>query len=699
MDKILIEIEKLKADLLKYDEAYHSFDSPLISDAEYDELRKKLEEYRVKFPQFFEQVEKVGGKTLAAFGKIQHKKPMLSLANAFTYEDVEDFIGRINRFLGFDKKEAVVDLFSFANSSQIDFFCEVKIDGLSFSARYEEGKLIYAATRGDGFEGEDVTQNVRTIFNFPQQLAVVNPPKVLEVRGEIYMTKQDFENLNKKQEELGGKIFANPRNAAAGSLRQLDATITATRNLSYFCYSIGDYSDDFICNSQSDLIKKLQEYGFKTEENSKICRTTDEIMALYNKIADHKYQLNYDIDGMVYKVNDFILQERLGFVARSPRWAIAHKFAAQKAKTIIEDIIIQIGRTGALTPVAVLKPVNIGGVMVSRATLHNKDEIARKDIRINDVVVVQRAGDVIPQVVEVDLSKRSSTSQVFNFAQNCPSCGCEIRQSEEDVVLRCVNGLACEAQLKETLKHFVSKDAFDIEGLGKKQIENFFAEGRIKSFSDIFRLEENEKISLNPLNQKEGWGEKSIKNLFAAINQKRIISLEKFIYAIGIRHVGETTAKVIARHFISYKNLRDKMLHFAKLEQSELLQNADFIDLVAIDGIGEKMAKAIIDYFRDTKNVKMVCDLEQYLTIQDASVQNNSSVFAGKTIVFTGTLQNMTRAESKKRAEDLAMKVVGSVSSKTDFVVAGADSGSKLKKAQELGITILSENQWLEMLK
>lgn len=703
MENIINEIEKLKAELAKHDEAYHSFDAPLISDAKYDELRKKMEEYRANFPQFFDNIEKVGAKTNDAFSKIQHKKPMLSLANAFVLEDVEDFINRISRFLGIEKKEEVVDLFNFAAPKQIELFCEVKIDGLSFSARYEKGNLVYAATRGDGFEGEDVTQNVKMIRNFPHELNVANSkevlaPEVLEVRGEIYMRKQDFENLNKRQEEQGGKIFANPRNAAAGSLRQLDPYITASRNLSYFCYSVGDFSADFVCNSQSELIKKLQEYAFKTEPNSRLCGNIDEVMALYNKINDQRYQLDYDIDGMVYKVNDFVLQERLGFVARSPRWAIAHKFAAEKGKTEIEDIIIQIGRTGALTPVAVLKPVNIGGVMVSRATLHNQDEIARKDIRVNDVVLIQRAGDVIPQVLEVDLTKRKDNSQPFIFPKNCPVCGFEVKKIDDDVVLRCMNGLSCEAQLKETLKHFVSKDAFDIVGLGKKQIENFFSEGRIKSFADIFRLEEAEKNSANPLIKKEGWGEKSTTNLFAAINQKRIISLEKFIYSIGIRHVGEITAKVIAQHFLSYENLCEKMLNIASLEQNELEQNQDFIDLVAIDGIGEKMAQAIVDYFRDKRNVAMLQDLEQFLTIENAVLKNPSSIWAGKSIVFTGSLSSMTRAESKKKAEDLGMKVVGSVSSKTNFVVAGEDSGSKLKKAQELGVKVLSESEWLEML-
>jgi len=698
MTEILHEIEKLKAELAKHDEAYHSLDAPLISDSEYDELRKKLEEYRSNFPQYFtEKKEKVGGKTLEIFSKIRHKKPMLSLSNAFSREDVQDFIDRVNRFLGLDKKEEVFDLFSVAAPVNLDLFCEIKIDGLSFSARYENGKLVQAATRGDGEEGEDVTKNIKTLQGFPLEL-IGEAPKILEIRGEIYMSKKDFAELNLRQEEQGGKIFANPRNAAAGSLRQLDSNITASRKLSYFAYSLGEISDDFKCESQTELHKKLRGFGFNIEPHSKLCHNIDEVLELYQKIADSRYQIDYDVDGMVYKVNSFALQERLGFVARSPRFAIAHKFAAEKGKTEIENIIIQIGRTGALTPVAVLKPVNIGGVVVSRATLHNQDEIARKDIRIGDVVLIQRAGDVIPQVLEVDLSKRPENSVAFSFPKNCPVCGNEVVKVEDDVVLRCSGGLSCEAQLKETLKHFVSKDAFDIVGLGKKQIENFFFEGRIRSFVDIFRLEENEKTSENPLKGKLGWGEKSIENLFFAINQKRNIPLEKFIYAIGIRHVGETTAKLLAQHFISSKYFLEVMLSLSKYENESLNEHREYQDFVALDGIGEKMAQAVLDYFRDERNLKMILDLEKELRIEDAVLKNSNSAFAGKSVIFTGTLAKMTRAEAKKKAEDLGMKVVGSVSAKTDFVVAGEEAGSKLKKAKELSLKILNEEEWLELI-
>lgn len=707
LEKIKEEIEKLKAEITKYDKAYHTLDAPLISDAKYDELCKKLFEFQKNYPEFFEvktdsEIEKVGGKTLEIFSKIQHSKPMLSLANGFAAEDIQDFIDRVNRFLGFDKKEEIIDLFNFSSPTKIDFFCETKIDGLSFSARYENGKLVFAATRGDGFEGEDVTENVKTIQGFPQQLKchaelVEVPPKIFEIRGEIYIGKKDFEQLNLRQEEQGGKIFANPRNAAAGSLRQLDPKITASRKLNYFAYSLGETSADFSCDSQMELMQKLAKFGFNLEPHSKLCRNIDEMLELYKKISDQRYEFDYDIDGMVYKINSFALQERLGFVARSPRWAIAHKFPAEKAKTEIENIVIQIGRTGALTPVAFLKPVNIGGVLVSRATLHNQDEIVRKDIRIGDVVLIQRAGDVIPQVLEVDLTKRKSDSTAFIFPKNCPVCGAEVKGGkmvgEDDVVLRCTGGLSCEAQLKETLKHFVSKDAFDIVGLGKKQIENFFLEGRIKSFADIFKLEERDKNSEEHLSKKLGWGKKSAENLFLAINQKRKIPLEKFIYAIGIRHVGETTSRLLAQHFISYKDFKN----FMSLNKSATETNQDYQDFIAIDGIGEKMAQAILDYFRDERNSRMVFDLENELQIEDAVAKNSDSKLSGKSIIFTGTLEHMTRAEAKKKAEDLGMKVVGSISTKTDFLVYGSEAGSKLKKAQELGVKILNEEEWLQL--
>lgn len=697
LEKLKQEIFNLKAEIARHDESYHTLDAPIISDEKYDILRNKLEEFRRKYPQFFDEGDnKVGGKTLDIFKKVKHAVPMMSLSNAFEREDISDFFLRVKRFLGINLEENIFkedDLFSFAqkeNSDELKFFCETKIDGLSFSARFEKGILKIAATRGDGLEGEDVTENIKQIKDFPLQLKILNPPEIFEVRGEIYMRKDDFEKLNMAQEEVNGKIFANPRNAAAGSLRQLDAKITASRNLSYFAYGIGEISSDFTCHSQSELNEKLQKFGFICEPNTLLSGSLDEIINFYQKICDSRYNLNYDLDGMVYKINDFKLQKRLGFVARAPRFAIAHKFPAQKAKTEINNIILQIGRTGALTPVAHLKPVNIGGVVVSRASLHNKDEIVRKDIRIGDVVVVSRAGDVIPQVLEVDLSKRRESSKPFEFPQNCPVCNSKVVQIDDDVILRCSGSLACSAQLKEMLKHFVSKDAFDIAGLGKKQIENFFDEGRIKSFADIFTLERREETNGNPLKNKSGWGDKSIENLFFAIDSRRKITLDKFIYAIGIRHVGQSISKLMAQHFTTYEKFKDFILN----ENPEQL-----LEFKMLDGIGEKMALAITDYFKDQRNLKMILDLEKELTILDYKKEQGLSQFSGKSIVFTGSLEKMSRSEAKKIAEDLGFKVVGSVSSKTNFVVAGSDSGSKLKKAQELNLNILNEENWLEIVK
>lgn len=717
MTEIFDKIHQLKAQITKHDEDYHRNDNPTISDAEYDELRKKLLEYQKDYPHFFSpEEEKVGAKSLDIFNKIKHSKPMLSLANGFSEEDIADFIEKIERFLGFEKNNQQssnlnlqIDLFSpnissTSSKNNLVFFSETKIDGLSFSARYENGILKHCATRGDGYEGEDVTENVKMIKNFPQILKTENPPKILEVRGEIYMGKKDFLELNKSQEQKSEKIFANPRNAAAGSLRQLDPQVTAQRNLSYFTYSLGDFSADFICDSQNQLHQKLQELGFLSEQNSKLCKNLQELMEHYKTIVDNRFELDYDLDGMVYKVNDFTLQDRLGFIARSPRFAIAHKFPSMKAKTKINDIVIQIGRTGALTPVAILESINIGGVVVSRATLHNQDEILRKDIRIGDVVVIQRAGDVIPQVIEVDFVKRNGQEKQFEFPNLCPICSSKIIKNNDDVVLRCSGGLSCEAQLIETLKHFVSKDAFDISGLGKKQIENFFKEGRIRSFADIFTLEEKEKSNPQPLIEKNGWGEKSVENLFFAINQKRNIELEKFIYAIGIRHVGETTAKTLANHFLNSENFIKFVKKFSKISNLELEKSnsqpefIEYFEFISIDGIGEKMAQAILDFFRDEKNIKMIDDLIIHLNINSTKPKISNSPLAGKSIVFTGGLQKMSRAEAKKIAEDLSMKVLGAVSSKTDYIVAGEDSGSKLKKAQELGIKILNEEEWLNLI-
>jgi len=713
------EILQLKSLISKYDTAYHRHDNPLVSDFEYDALKSKLIEFEKLYPQFFKEDEfnNVGAKSLDIFNKIKHSKAMLSLANGFSRDDIIDFIEKIERFLGLSKDRNVSSEFQpnlfelnlFNNrDNALDFFSETKIDGLSFSARYEKGILKYCATRGDGYEGEDVTENAKTIKNFPHILNDIDPPSFIEVRGEIFMSKKDFIELNKNQELSGEKIFANPRNAAAGSLRQLDSQITANRNLSYFAYSLGDFSFDFKCPSQSQLHKKLQEFGFLVEPNSKLCKNIDDLMEHYKSIVDSRYELDYDLDGMVYKINNFEYQERLGYIARSPRFAIAHKFPSIKAKTKINDIIVQVGRTGAITPVAILEPVNIGGVLVSRATLHNHDEILRKNIMIGDVVVVQRAGDVIPQILEVDLSKRIGCEKNFEFPIQCPVCASLIEKNNDDVVLRCSGGLSCDAQLIETLKHFVSKDAFDIAGLGKKQIENLFYEGRIKSFADIFSLEDREKTSDFPLIKKSGWGHKSVENLYLAINQKRTIDLDRFIYAIGIRHIGESTAKTLANHFITYQEFINFFKKYSQYSADEILlmqsensnnQIDDYKEFIAIDGIGEKLAHTTLAFFRDKKNCQMIEEVAKYLNILDMKSKIVNPDLFGKSIVFTGTMNKMTRAEAKKIAEDLGLKVLGSVSSKTNFVVAGLESGSKLKKAQEYGVKILNEDQWLELIR
>jgi DNA ligase (NAD+) len=694
-------IKTLTNKISRHDIAYHQKDSPTISDAHYDELKIELLRLEKQFPQYKindNPFALVGAKPLEDFAKITHKKQMLSLANAFEKDDIMGFMERINRFLGNVLKNQN-SLFDFVDTKPnfIPLFCEPKIDGLSFSAYYENGKLLYAATRGNGEVGEEITTNILTISDFPLTLKTNSPPQILEIRGEVYMTKQDFVLLNQRQQEAGGKIFANPRNAAAGSLRQLDSKITASRKLSYFGYGVGEVSKDFVCHNQESLFYLLKDYGFNTEPHSKICHNIEEIMQLYQKISDSRYSLQYDLDGMVYKVNDFALQSRLGNISKSPRWAIAHKFPAKKSCTIIKKITIQIGRTGALTPVAELFPVNIGGVLVSRATLHNQDEITNKDIREGDLVVIQRAGDVIPQVLEVDLSKRSLHSTKYQFPTNCPSCGFVVIKTDDDVVLRCPNKFGCDSQIKESLKHFVSKNAFDIEGLGKKQIDNLFDEARIKNFVDIFKLQNQETLNPNPLIKKEGWGEKSTNNLFKNINLKRQIELHRFIYALGIRYVGEITAKIISKNFISFKSFKEKMLAITS-NICELTINEDWQEFIAIDGVGEKMAKSIVEYFVEPKNLRIIKELEQELTIIDAKINNNLFRFAEKTIIFTGTLLSMSRSEAKKRAESLGLKVQGTISSKTDFLVAGSEAGSKLKKAKELGITVLEEQDWLKMI-
>ena len=699
---IINQINQLRQEVNKHNIAYHQNDNPIIFDDEFDKIRTQLTNLEEKYPELLGKCQKyaeIGSKALEKFGKVTHAKPMLSLSNAFSREDVEDFITRCQRFLGVVPNKGI-DLFNFdQNLANFDLFCELKIDGLSFSACFENGHFVKAATRGDGEVGEDITQNVAVIKNFPLILDIKNPPKILEIRGEIYMSKIDFKNLNQKQEIEGKKVFANPRNAAAGSLRQLDPEITKSRNLKYFAYALGEYSGDFKCNSQQELQEKLFNFGFIIERNAKLCQNIDQIMQNYQEISDKKYLFDYDIDGMVYKINDFNLQKRLGFVSRSPRWAIAHKFEAQKAKTRINKITIQIGRTGSLTPVAELEPVNIGGVLVSRATLHNKDEIERKDIREGDIAIIQRAGDVIPQIIAIDKEVRNGNYPKFDFPKNCPCCDSKVIELRDDVVIRCSNNYGCSAQIKENLKHFISKDAFNIDGFGKKHIDNFFDEGRIKNFTDIFTLERREKANLftnNSLYKKENWGEKSINNLFRAINDKRKIDLYRVIYAIGIRHIGQKNSKLLASYFISFDNFIQKLSNISKLENYE--ESEEFQDFSNIDGIGLKIAESIMQYFSFKPNIDLLEKLSEQLEIIDHEIIDINSKFSGKIIVFTGSMTKMSRSEAKERAEKLGFRVSNSISKKTDFLVAGEKSGSKLKKAENLGVKILSEEDWLELL-
>ncbi len=676
------ELVKLSQEIQRHDKNYYLQDSPEISDAEYDELRQRNSAIEAKFPDLIRQDSpnnRVGTKIGSRFKKIEHSVPMLSLNNAFTENDIIDFIERINRFLGDELTKDRV------------FFCEPKIDGLSFTARYEKGVLVKAATRGDGAYGEDITENIKTVIDMPHKIDAKDVPHILEVRGEVYMRHSDFAFVNEEQAKKQDKIFANPRNAAAGSLRQLDSKITASRKLRYFAYGFGLVSSP-IGEKQSQIIKKFQEWGFSTNPLTRISNNIDEIMQYYNDIYNKRSNLEYDIDGIVYKIDDLELQNRLGFITRCPRWAIAHKFPAQQAKTILKDIIIQVGRTGALTPVADLVPINVGGVLVSRATLHNQDEIERKDIRVGDLVIIQRAGDVIPQIVAVDYSARKEILNKFVFPQLCPVCGGKAEREEGEAVTRCVNGFACSAQLVESLKHFVSKDAFDISGLGDKQIEEFYNDKMISNPVDIFSLEERDKNNpLISLSNKEGWGKKSVVNLFNSINSRRVITLDRFIYALGIRHIGKTTARMLALFYGDCNKWFSAMLNLSNQEEYD--------NLLALDGMGDKALGEIKLFFSQENNINAVKKLLEIITVEPVKLSAQKTAISGKTIVFTGTLTKTTRNEAKALAEKLGAKVSGSVSKKTDYVVAGQEAGSKLKVARELGVNIIDEDQWLELTR
>ncbi|MGA7072374.1 NAD-dependent DNA ligase LigA [Bradyrhizobium sp.] len=692
-----VEHVRLTLEIERHDRAYYQDDAPKVSDAEYDALRQRFNAIEKRFPEFVSAEspsQKVGAAPSGKFRKVRHAVPMLSLDNAFADEDVVDFVGRIRRFLKLSEDE------------RIDFSAEPKIDGLSMSLRYEDGELVTAATRGDGAEGEDVTANIRTLEDVPKKLKGRKVPSVCEVRGEVYMTKKAFLALNERQKAAGDTIFANPRNSAAGSLRQKDPTITASRPLGFFAYAWGEMAD-MPGDTQSGMIGWFEQCGFKTNPLTKICHSVEQLIAFHRKIEEQRARLDYDIDGVVYKVDRLDWQERLGFVSRTPRWGIAHKFPAERAMTVLRDIEIQVGRTGSFTPVGKLEPVGVGGVIVQNVTLHNEDYIKGignkgeelregRDIRIGDTVVIQRAGDVIPQVVDVVIDKRPAGTKEFRFPKKCP-CPLhtdvvreEIATGEEGSRARCTGEFACPYQKIEHLKLFCSRRAFDIEGLGEKQLQYFFDEEWVREPADIFTLQKrNNKLKLEEI---EGYGETSVRNLFAAIEERRRISLERFIYALGMRHVGETTALALARGYGSWDAFHDACLKVAK-DDEETVAEMD-----ALDQIGDTVIASIKAYFGESHNRGIVERLTREVTILDAEKPKSNSAVAGKTVVFTGSLEKMTRDEAKATAERLGAKAAGSVSKKTDYVVAGPGAGSKLAEAKKHGVAVLTEDEWLKLV-
>ncbi|MGO4386855.1 NAD-dependent DNA ligase LigA [Microvirga sp. 2YAF29] len=694
------EHEALSAEIAEHDRRYYEEDAPSVSDAEYDSLRKRYEALEGLFPELKSTeslTQKVGSKASEKFAKVRHRVPMLSLANGFADEEVEEFVERIRRFLQW-KTEA-----------PLYFTAEPKIDGLSLSIRYEKGKLVTAATRGDGTEGEDVTSNARTVGDIPHVLKGTNIPDVLEVRGEVYLSHKDFAAINERQEAAGKPLFANPRNAAAGSLRQLDPNITKSRPLCFFAYAWGEVSE-MPAGTQHGMMEALRGFGFKVNKLTRRCASIAEMLEHYHAIETDRANLGYDIDGVVYKVDDLGLQQRLGFVSRSPRWALAHKFPAQKAVTVLEDIEINVGRTGSLNPIARLRPVTVGGVVVSNATLHNEDYIKGiggngekirdgVDIRIGDTVIINRAGDVIPKVLDVVLEKRPADAKPYEFPTQCPACGSHAvrevnpRTGKEDAVRRCTGGLICPAQARERLKHFVSRNAFDIEGMGEQRIDEFYEEGLVQRPQDIFTLAERNARSLKRLENREGWGETSVKNLFAAIEARRSISLNRLIFALGIPHIGDTSARLLARHFGTFEALREAAKAAADPASEE------HADITSIGGIGPVVAEAVVEFFKEEHNEEMLDALLAQVKPEPMEVPTiTHSPVAGKIVVFTGSLEQMTREEAKAMAERLGAKVAGSVSKKTDIVVAGPGAGSKLAKAAELGVQVMDEDGWFALV-
>jgi len=677
------ELAALAAEIAHHDYLYYALAQPEISDADYDRLWQRNAAIERRFPDLVRPdspSHRVGAPPSETFAKVTHARPMMSLQNAFEESDVREFFARVRRFLGLSPDEPVVVV------------GEPKIDGLSASARYEGGRFVLGATRGDGRIGEDVTANMRTVRDLPLRLAGPEVPEVIDVRGEVYMTRSDFAALNEAREAAGEPPFANPRNAAAGSLRQLDSRITAKRRLHFFAYAWGEVSEP-LTGTHWGVLGRFRGWGLRVNPLARRLADPEQALAFHREIEMRRAELDYDIDGVVYKVDRLDWQERLGFVSRAPRWALAHKFSPERATTLLERIAIQVGRTGALTPVAMLKPVTVGGVVVSRATLHNEDEIARKDVREGDTVIVQRAGDVIPQIVGVVRDKRPKGSRPFVFPDHCPVCGSLAVRAPDEVVRRCTGGLVCSAQAVERLRHFVSRDAFDIEGLGAKHIAAFWADGLIRTPGDIFRLEATDGKGRPRIAEREGWGEKSAENLFAAIRARRRIPLERFIYALGIREVGQATARVLARTYRSLAQWR------AAMAAAEDRSGQAYADLVAIDTIGPKVAEDILAFFAEPHNREVLDDLASQLTVLDYEPTETASPLAGKTIVFTGSLASMTRSEAKARAEALGATVAGSVSRRTDFVVVGADPGSKAAKARELGVTVLDEEAWHRLVR
>ncbi|MDX2157405.1 MAG: NAD-dependent DNA ligase LigA [Hyphomicrobiaceae bacterium] len=767
-----VELARLAAEIARHDELYHSKDAPEISDAAYDALIQRNAAIEARFPALARAdspSKRVGAAPLEGFGKVRHAVPMLSLGNAFEDADVVDFVARVRRFL------------NMKDADPIAFTAEPKIDGLSISIRYDEGRLVEAATRGDGTEGENVTANVMTIAGIPHLLKGRGIPERIEVRGEIFLGHDDFRRLNAEQEAAGDKVFANPRNAAAGSLRQLDPRITARRPLRFFAYAWGA-ATEVPAGTQTGVVAAFADWGLPTNPLVRVCHSVSDMLTFYREIGERRSGLGYDIDGVVYKVDRLDLQARLGFVSRSPRWAIAHKFPAEQATTVVEGIDIQVGRTGALTPVAKLRPVTVGGVVVSNATLHNEDEIGRLDVRVGDTVMVQRAGDVIPQVLQVVIEKRPPDAVPYAFPRTCPVCGSAAERDvdevtgEANVVRRCTGGLVCPAQARERLRHFVSRNALDIEGLGEERIALFFDEGLIRTPADIFTLEARDRASGSPLSGRKGFGARSVENLFRAIAARRRVPLDRFLFALGVRHIGETTARDLAKAFLTWDAFRAAVeraiedapgpawrrfhgipgvgektaeaavnalatrgeplrepdlfdrplaerltahklapakasaaiakafggdagaLIEAAREAAGQMAGEGFTDLAGLSGIGEVATDALVDFFREPHNREVIGQLLSEIEVLafERGAAATSPV-SGKTVVFTGTLERLNRNEAKAQAERLGAKVSGSVSKKTDYVIAGADAGSKLTKAQELGVTVLSEDEWLRL--